>query len=164
MARAKRKYRIVHESYLIEWLGLTYPVGTWATNVRLGRIREINRVPPITPEEKRFLMPFLASVDAIVLLPDQVHLIEAMVRHEPGIIEDLLKYEELFKVTEEFKPHWEKPIRKIIVSPLAIPWYEEFGKRYDIQFITYRPIWILEYLGTYPRRHRRGQLSHVEPV
>ncbi|MHC1630762.1 MAG: hypothetical protein ACXQT4_00430, partial [Methanotrichaceae archaeon] len=97
-----RKYRIVHESYLTEWLGITYPPGTWITNVRLGKVK-----PPaterLTPEEQRLLIgAFGASADAIVLLPDKVVIVEVMIRHEPGAGEDLLKYKMLFKETEDF--------------------------------------------------------------
>jgi len=159
---ARRKYRIVHESYLAEWLGINYPAGTWRTNVRLGDIQ----IPPgekLTPEEERMLKgAFGAIADAIVLLPDKVIIVEAMVRHDPGSGEDLLKYEILFRETKEFKEHWNKPIEKIIVTPLEIGPYIRFYEKMGVRVIKYTPLWIQEYLGTYPPRHRRGKLSGLK--
>ena len=157
-----RKYRIVHESYLTEWLGITYPPGTWRTNVRLGKVR-----PPapheLSPEERRLLRgAFGASADAIVLLPDKVVIVEAMVRHEPGAGEDLLKYKMLFKETEEFREHWDKPIELVIVTPLDVSAYERFYREMGIKVVNYRPAWVIEYLNTYPTRFRRGKLSALE--
>jgi len=157
-----RKYRIVHESYLTEWLGITYPPGTWITNVRLGKVK-----PPaterLTPEEQRLLIgAFGASADAIVLLPDKVVIVEVMIRHEPGAGEDLLKYKMLFKETEEFREHWDKPIELIIVTPLDVSVYERLYRELGIKVVNYRPAWIIEYLNTYPVRFRRGKLSGLE--
>jgi len=159
---AKRKYRIVHESYLTEWLGITYPPGTWRTNVRLGRVKP-PRDKKLTPQERRLLLgAFGAQADAIVILPDKVVIVEAMVRHEPGAGEDLLKYKTLFRETEEFREHWNKPIELIILTPLDVSAYERFYREMGIKVVNYRPLWILEYLGTYPPRFRRGKLSGLE--
>jgi len=84
--------------------------------VRLGKPKEPER-RELTPEERRMLLgAFGAIADAIVLLPTKVVIVEAMVRHEPGSAEDLLKYRWLFKETEEFKEHWQKPIELVIVT------------------------------------------------
>ncbi|MHC1623140.1 MAG: hypothetical protein ACXQTR_00945 [Candidatus Methanospirareceae archaeon] len=157
-----RKYRIVHESYLAEWLGITYPPGTWRTNVRLGRVK-VPEAEKLSPQERRLLLgAFGASADAIVLLPDKVVIVEAMVRHEPGAGEDLLKYKMLFRETEEFKEHWNKPIELILLTPLDVSVYERFYREMGIKVVNYRPKWILEYLSTYPPRFRRGKLSGLE--
>jgi len=159
---ASRKYRIVHESYLVEWLGITYPPGTWITNVRLGKVK-VPEEQKLTPQERRLLLgAFGASADAIVLLPNKVVIVEAMVRHEPGAGEDLLKYKMLFKETERFKEHWNKPIELVILTPLDVTAYERFYREMGIKVVNYRPAWIIEYLNTYPARFRRGKLSSVE--
>jgi len=157
-----RKYRNVHETYLAEYLGITYPPGTWRTNVRLGRVR-VPETEKLSPQERRLLLgAFGASADAIVLLPDRVVIIEAMVRHEPGAGEDLLKYRMLFRETEEFKEYWDKPIDMVLLTPLDVTAYERFYREMGIRVEVYRPAWILEYLGTYPARYRRGKLSGLE--
>jgi len=160
---AKRTYRIVHESYLAEWLAMNFPPGTWRTNVRLGKVIPPGRKKLLAPEERLLLYAFGASADAIVLLPDKVIIVEAMVRHEPGALEDLLKYKELFKMTEEFREHWHKPIELILLTPLDVPFYEKFAQKFGVKVVKYKPMWIIEYLHTYARRFWRGKLSSIKP-
>ena len=155
----KRSYRIVHESYLAEWLGITYPPGTWRTNVRLGDKLLGREIQGLTEEERRALMPFGASADAIVCLPRETHIVEAMVRHEPGAMEDLLKYKELLPYTTGYEKAAEKPIRLIILTPLELGWYEKFYNKYGVEVAHYSPLWIREYLASYPRKYWRGKLS-----
>lgn len=161
MPAKKRTYRQVHDSYLIEWLGITYPPGTWRTNVALGQLRPELAEKALTHEELKYLRPFLASADAVVILPDEVHIIECMIRHEPGAIEDLLKYKKLFKETPEFARHWDKPIKLILLTPLDAPFYEEMARSFGIEVKKYRPAWILEYIHSYSRKEWRGKLSSV---
>ena len=161
MPKKKRTYRQVHDSYLVEWLGITYPPGTWRTNVRLGQLRPELAERAMTAEEMNYLKPFLASADAVVLLRDEVHIIECMIRHEPGALEDLIKYAKLFRQTPEFKKHWEKPIKLILLTPLDAPFYFEMAKEFGIEVAQYKPSWIFEYLSTYPRKEWRGKLSSV---
>ncbi len=158
----KRKYRSVAEWYLTEWLAITYPPGTWKTNVPLGDV-DIEVIQELTPAERRFIgKPFRPIVDAVVLLEDEVHLVEAKIRDERGKIEQLLIYEYLFPRTPEFQAHKHKRIRKILLTPKYQGNFEDFLKRYGIEVVYYRPAWIEEYLGTLDRRYRRGHLSIVK--
>jgi len=153
---AKRKYRIVSESYIVEWLGITYPPGTWATNVPLGEATVPEGIA-LTEEERRFITkPMRPVADAVVTLPDQVHIIEAKLRDERGKIEQLLIYRYLFPKTPEYKAHWDKPIRTILLTPKDQGAFEKFLARYDIEVVYYAPRWVVEYLNSLERRYRRG--------
>jgi len=163
MPKKNRKYRIIHEPYLTEWLSQEYPPGSWKTNVRLGKIRKKAKERAHNPEEERALMPFLASCDAIIFLEDRVDIIEAMVRQQPGKIEQLVKYERLFKMTEDFREFWKYPTRKVLLTPLEQEFLEEFRKEFGVEIETYRPPWVMEYIRSLPRRQTRGKLSEVEP-
>jgi len=156
-----RRYRIVHEDYLIEWLGSTFPPGTWRTNVRLGDLL-IAKEKPISPAERAQLGGmFGASVDAVVVHKGEVILVEAMVRHEPGSGEDLLKYKMLLPYTTGYEWTKDKPIRLIILTPLELGWYEKFYNSLGIEVVHYKPLWIEEYLHTYPHKEWRGKLSRL---
>ena len=156
-----RRYRQVHESYLTEWLGMNFPPGTWRTNVTVGKIV----TPPgvsLTPEEYANLREtFGAQADAIVFLPNEVIIVEAMVRHEPGVLEDLLKYKRLFLKDDTFDRYHTLPIRLVILTPLDLGEYEKMAKDMGIEVVRYNPVWIQEYLATYPRRFGRGKTSSV---
>jgi len=157
----KRKYRIVAESYLTEYLGITYPAGTWRTNVVLGGV-SLPETAAMTAAERRFVsQPLRAVCDAVVLLENEVHLIEAKVREERGKLEQLLVYEFLFPRTPEFRAHRDKRIRKILLTPKDQGTFEEFLKKYGVEIVYWSPPWVEEYLGSLRRFERRGTLSSV---
>lgn len=157
-----RKYRNVHETYLAEFLGITYPPGTWKTNVRVGKFSD-KLYAQLTESERRALLGvFGASADAIVFLKDKTVIIECMIRHEPGALEDLIKYKLLFLETPEYRSRWNLPVELVLLTPLDAPFYFKMAKLFGIKVIQYHPAWIDEYLNSYPRRFRRGKLSAVE--
>jgi len=159
---AKRLYRPVGESYLTEWLGITYPPGTWRTNVPLGDV-EVPETVRLTEAEARFVKkPLRPIADAVVVLRDEVHLVEAKIREDRGKIEQLLMYEYLFPKTPEYRAHRDKRIRKLLVTPKDQGGFEEFLRKYGIEVVYYRPPWIQEYLGTLPRRQQRGYGASVK--
>lgn len=152
---SERRYRPVAESYLTEWLGITYPPGTWKTNVALGDVKtpEFLRM---TPAEARFVKrSFRPIADAVVVLQDEVHLVECKIRDDRGKIEQLLIYEYLFPKTPEYRPHWKKKIRKILLTPKDVGGLAKFLEKYGIEVVQYKPPWILEYLGSLNRKERR---------
>jgi len=158
----KRKYRIIHEPYIVEWLMKTYPPGVWSTNVRVGRPRRELIVPGLRPEEVRMLRIYTGRADAIVLLPDKVAIVEAMIRSEPGKIQMLKTYARLFRMTEEFREHWEKPIGMVLLTPLDEPFITRMAREEGIRVVYYRPEWIITYIETLPGRLRRGRLYGAE--
>jgi hypothetical protein len=158
----KRKYRQVHDDYLIEWLGITYPPGTWRTNVRMGD-ELFARKEGLTEGERLQLLGLLgACADAVVFLPTETHIIEAMVRHEPGAAEDLLKYKWLLPYTSTLKNRVKEPIRLFILTPLELGGIEKFYNTLGIEVKHYSPMWIIEYLHSYPHKEWRGKLARIE--
>jgi len=149
-----RKYRIVHERMLLEFLMRTYPLGTWRTNVRLGMPHpEIARVA-VTPEEERMLLITLPMADAVVLLPERVDIIECLVRPEWWKILMLKVYGKLFPMTEEFRQHWRKPIRLLLLTAILNPFMEWIAREEGVAIQHYRPIWLEPYLVTLRPRQR----------
>jgi hypothetical protein len=154
---AKRRYRIVHEPYLIEWLSLNFPPGTWRTNVTLGKVKVPERAA-ITPEEYAMLREtFGGQADAIIFLEDKTIIVEAMVRHEPGSVEDLLRYKQLLLTDPEFKDRWSLPVRLVLLTPLELGERAKFAAEQGVEVIHYRPPWIWEYIHSYPKRWRRAR-------
>jgi len=151
-----RKYRIVHERMLLEYLMRTYPPGTWATNVRLGMpYPEISRVA-LTPEEERMLWITLPMADAVVCLPEEVHILECLVRPEWWKITMLKVYGKLFPMTERFREHWNKPIRLILLTAIYNPFMEWVAREEGVQVIHYTPPWLETYITGLRPRQRLG--------
>ena len=144
----KRTYRIVHERMLLEWLLKTYPPGSWRTNVRLGMpAPEIARTA-LTPEEKRMRLITLPMADAVILLPEAVHIVECIVRPEWWKILMLKVYGKLFKMTEEYRDYWHKPVKLILLTAIVNPFMEWVARDEGVSVIHYRPIWLDPYYGT----------------
>ena len=149
-----RKYQIVHEPMLLEWLLKTYPPGTWRTNVRLGMPHpEVARVA-VTPEEKRMLTITLPMADAVVLLPDRVDIVECIVRPEWWKILMLKVYGKLFPMTEEFRHERRKPIDLVLLTAILNPFMEWVAREEGVRVVRYRPIWIEPYYAGTPARVR----------
>jgi hypothetical protein len=157
-----KKYRQPHESYLTEWLGMNFPPGSWRTNVTVGKVKVPENMS-LLPEEYANLREALgAQADAMVFLPDQVIIVEAMIRHEPGVLEDLLKYKRLFFKDDTFEKYWSMPLRLLLLTPLDLGEYEKMAVDMGIEVVHYNPAWVQAYLATYPRRAGRGKTSSVE--
>lgn len=153
---AKRKYRIVAEEYLTEWLALNFPPGSWKTSVSLGDV-QVPDYWTLTPEEKKFIKKPLRPVcDAVIFYEGVVQLVEAKIREERGKLEQLLLYDYLFPKTPEMEQHWDKPRKKILLTPKDQGNYAKFLEYYGIEIVYYAPPWIKEYLGSIDRRYRRG--------
>jgi len=148
----KRRYRMIHDEVLVRYLMETYPWGTWATNVRVGKPREELIPPGITVNMKRWFWNLEAIADAIVFLPEEIHIIETLVRPEWWKLEQLDQYEELFKMTEEFKEHWHKPIKKILLVTVVNPWLEKRAEARGIKVIKYTTYEAEMYKRTLPVR------------
>ena len=152
----KRRYTIVHEPYVVEYLRRNYPPGTWMTNVRVGEPPE--HLKALVPEERyqRMLKIWMGRLDALVILEDKVVLIEAFIRNQFGKVEQLLYYEFLFKRDTAFKEHWHKPIEKILLTPIECPFYFAFAKQFGIKVVVFRPDWLIPYLMQLRPREREG--------
>jgi len=155
-----QKYRLVHDQMLITYLMQYYPWGTYRLNPRLGvlspELREV--YGPKVP--LRWLQNWLARADAIAILPEEVHILECIARpNEWWKIEMLDQYEQLFRVTEEYREHWEKPIRKLLLTAVRNPFMEARAAARQIRVIEWRPPEIEFYYGTIAGRRRTPHLS-----
>jgi len=135
---------------LIEYMNKTYPTGSWRTNVKLGRPSSELEAIALTPAEKRMLRITMFSADAVALLPNRVDIIECLVRPEWEKICKLKMYGHLFGVTEEYREHWHKPRRLIIVCAVTNEFVEWFSRSEGVHWIQYRPIWFDEYAAATP--------------
>jgi len=147
-----RKYRIIHEPLLSEWLTKTYPPFTWRVNVRLGVPREEILALAVTPELRRMIQIVTPSVDGLVFLADKTVIVEAMVRDAPGKIEELKLYRQLFLQDPKFKDRWNLPVELVLVTPIINPLIKLRCEAEGVKYVVYRPEWIIPYLETLPAR------------
>ena len=148
-----RPYVRAHEPMLLEYLNRTYPTGSWRTNVRLGRPSPELEAIAVTEAERRMLRIVTYRADAVVLLPDRVDILEVATEPRVNKVCDLKLYGHLFGVTDEFRAHWHKPRRLILLASITNPFTEWFARTEGVHWIVYRPIWMDDHEAA--RRARR---------
>lgn len=143
-----RPYVRSHERILIEYLEKHYPLGSWTTNVRVGRpLPEVEAIA-LTPKEKRMLEVTMPIADAVILLEDEVVILE--VETEPKITSvcQLELYGHLFGTTDRFRQYWDKPRRLIVVSTIENDLLRWWANIHGVSWVVYEPIWWEEHKAT----------------
>jgi len=150
-----------HDPFLVEWLSLNFPPGSWRTNVRVGVVIPELRERAVTPQELRTLELWTRRIDAIVFLPNKVIIVEAMSTDRGGYVEKLKIDKMLFLADPKFQAYHKLPIELILLAKVENPFYRRFasteGVRYEV-FTT--PEWEREKMRR-PPRERRGRLASV---
>lgn len=143
-----RPYVRSHERILVEYLEKYYPLGSWATNQRLGRPTPEVEVLALTPKEKRMLEVSMPIADAVVLLENEVVILE--VETEPKITSvcQVELYGHLFGTTERFRQHWHKPRRLIVVGTIENDLLRWWANIHGVAWVVYEPIWWAEHIAT----------------
>ena len=136
-----RVYTRAHEPMLIEWLTKNYPPGSWTSNVRLGAPDPQLQAVATTPEERRMLMIALHTCDAVVLTTDKVTIVEVATEPKVEKVCQCELYGHLFRETEQFKAHWNKPIDLIILSTVESDLIRWFAEKHGVRWVVYVPLW-----------------------
>ena len=150
-----RKYTIVHEQYLLEWLVKNYPPGTWKTNVRLGAVSPELIKRTANESERRALKIWAFQADAVVFLKDKIVIVEALVRPEWWKLLQLEEYERAFRSTPEFAKYKDLPVEKVLLTTIDSPFHRAMAEERGIRVVLYQPPWILPYMQRYGVRRRR---------
>jgi len=156
-----RKYTIVHEQYLLEWLMKNYPAGSWKTNVRLGAVSPELVERTVTDSERRALKLWTFQADAVVFLPDKIVIVEALVRPEWWKIEQLIEYERAFRSTPEYAKFADLPIEKVLLTTVDSPYHRAMAEERGIRVVLYQPAWLETYMQQYGIRRRRPPGAYV---
>ncbi len=150
--RQKRKWQPREQRMLSEYMAEFFPEVRYQVRVRLGspQPRAQGR---FSTEEVKMLGVWRRWADALAYLPtNELLLIEAKIRPEPGVISQIKLYERLISHTPELLPYTAWPIRKRIVY--AIPDAATFmlAREDNIEVVHYEPKWLGEYLNVLQKR------------
>lgn len=155
----KRKHQPREMRLIAEWLALQFPRDQFKLNARVGQLH-----PELHPElldeaEQRLVGVWLRHVDAVVIKPEKLILVEAAILAKPGKISQLLLYKELLPQTYEFKEFSDRPIEMILLVAIKDPVIVKIARRYGIKVIYFRPEWIDAYLDLCLPSERRAPLT-----
>lgn len=108
---------------------------------------------PIPPEliqlhgeakARRIHRPWRPEVDALVLLPGQIVLIEAKIQKYMDGLSKLPVYKSLIPVTPELREYRDLPVRMILLLPTRIAWVVAAAERMGVDVAYDAPDFILK--------------------
>jgi len=146
---------------IAEWVGRTFGDVEFRTMVRLGKIQPRLADGTYTEDEERMLGVHRRYADAIVILPDRILLIEAIMRADPGKLAVLELYELLLPQTPELQQFSQLPIRKVLLYAIEDPVVSELAKRKDILPVHYVPSFFERWLSGLKERHQRAPRTEL---
>ena len=91
--------------------------------------------------------PWRPEVDACVIQPRRMVLIEAKIQKFMDGLSKLPVYKTLVPLTPELKPWWDFPIDMILLIPQEIPWIRAAALRMDVAVSTEAPKFIKKEWG-----------------
>jgi len=124
---------------LNEWLAEFHPTDLQWRRVRLGAI-------PTKRKGREFLVG-LRWCDAIYIKDDIVHIVEAKIKPDLGVIGQLEHYHDLFYRTPEFSQYKDKQVQLVLLTAWPDLEVKALCMKKGIEYVLYQPEWILPYLA-----------------
>jgi len=145
------------ESRLVaEWVYRTWPDAFIKFRVDVGDLKPAMEATGLTAAELRATGRSRRWVDAIAIEPRTVHLIEGKIRLEPGALEQLELYKELWPRTPEFEAYKDHAVELHLVFAIEDPVLTAIARRRGVLVHVYHPPWVDEYLALLQARERRA--------
>lgn len=159
-----RKYRNLHNGYLVRWVMSQFPFGVFQLNVRLGK--PTDEVSNGVPEQyKGLAQNYQLIADCVAIYKGKVFIIEAIVRpNEWFKLAQLNAYERAFRKTERYKEHWDWPIEKILLITDTNELMESEASEYGIKVVKYTMPDVENYLNTLYKWQREPRGSGLKAV
>lgn len=125
--------------FVNEWLLINHPSALTWKRVRLG--------PMPAKGAGAFFGVVQRWVDAIFFEDDTVHIVEAKLQRDMGMISQLLDYREQFAVTPEFSQFRGKRVKLIALMPFNDRDIESMARKYDIEYVVFQPAWLMKIIA-----------------
>lgn len=154
--RQRRRWQPREMQMLAEWLTKTQRGKRWMTRVRLGSPKPAVPTPNMSVEERAMIGSWRRWADALILEKDQVTIIEAAIRPNPGKISQLELYAMLFPHTPELAAWKSAKINLVLLYAIEDPATVLLAREKGIKAIEYKPSWLPSYLDILMPRERRG--------
>lgn len=144
MCAFTKKRREVEPRWVSEYIAKFYPKFEVRPRCPLGPIPEnlvkLHGLSKATAVHR----PWRPEVDALVLLPRHVLLIEAKIQKYMDGLSKLPVYRELIPVTPELQEYKDFAVMCHLLVPVVIPWIEEAAYRMKVDVKTWAPDWLKE--------------------
>lgn len=164
VATEGRPYVQRERRLLSEYLARNYPNARAILNQRLGAypLHVAAPLPPNVPPSA--LSSFRRYVDALVIEPERLTMIEAKIIQAPGAAESLELYSRLLPSTPELAPYLHLPLKKLVVAAVTDPVLSAMAAERGIETVTFTPAWVFSDLMETEFNTRPPKLKAPTPI
>ncbi len=152
------------ESRLVaEWAVASYPSAHIRFRVDVGNLTPALQGGDLTANELRALGRSRRWVDAMIVEPNAVHLVEGKIRLSPGALEQLELYRRLFPMTPELAHlHHLTPTLHLVFA-IEDPVLTAIARERGVLVHIFHPPWVDDYLRELGARERRASQARGLP-
>lgn len=151
----KRRYMMGEKRLVMEYLLEKYAGYEWFVQCRVGADPEMAGGEYEDEAERRLARNVNYWVDAVVVTPTELVVIEATMYRGAAKAGKLLEYMMLLPATPGLRPYLGRRVVGEVVSAQDDPLGREVCKGLGIRFVVYEPSWLGEFWAQYPDRRRR---------
>lgn len=141
---------------LAEWVTKTQSGKRVLQRVRLGSPRSEVPRPDMSAEERAMVGVWRRWADAVILTDQDVTIVEAAIRPDPGKISQLELYALLFPHTPEMVAWHGLPLHLTLLYAIEDPATVMLARQKGIACVEYKPDWLPAYMEVLMPRERRG--------
>lgn len=153
------------ERLLAEFLAEFFPTAQVRTRVRLGNVAITPPAAGLEEAERRLLKNMARWVDALVIRPTDVILVEAEILPSPGGPSTLAFYERAMRNDPDFAELLSLPLRKMLVWAFDDPTLRRVAEEFGVEVRVFSPPWIREaLLARFPDMNRPRRPSRPTQV
>lgn len=146
---------------VMEYLAEKYPGCEWFIQYRVGADPEMAGGEYEDEAERRLARQANYWVDAVVVTPTELVVIEATMYRGAAKAGKLMEYIMLLPATPDLRPYLGRRVVGEVVSAQDDPLGREVCKKMGIRFVVYEPPWLGEFWELYPDRRRRPANSRL---
>ena len=133
--------------YIVDYCRTKFPNATIFYNFKLGGVPSSLHRDPNVAENPNIAMPWARYVDACVILPDKMLLIEAKLPAKLEAVAQLMLYRQLVPKTPQLSQYLNRVLELRIVTARPDPELVRFANEQGIQVEIYQPDYAMEYLA-----------------
>jgi len=156
MTGPKRRNMLAETRLLMEYLAETYPGCTWWNQMSVGRDPEMVGVNYEDEAERRLARNVNRRVDAAVVTPTELVIVEATMWRATEKVGRLQEYMLLVPATPDLRPYLHLPRVAELVTAQHDPVAEVLCRRLGFRYVHRTPTWMDEFYAMYPQRRKRA--------
>lgn len=140
-----------------EYVAQNYPTSRVLLQQYVGPIHPVGEKPALSAEEERAIGTGRRRADAVIILPDELHLLECYIHVNLGKLSQLMTYTQLLPLTPELENYTHLPIKGFLVGAQRDPILDQMAARFNIEVKIFRPQWVVDYFANFPARKLRDR-------